>query len=56
MTLTAHDDGTTVLEGPVVDQAALHGMLRTLRDLGLPLVSLNQTPDEPAPHATSPST
>ncbi len=42
MTLTAQDDGTTVIEGPVADQAALHGLLRTLRDLGLPLVSLTQ--------------
>lgn len=40
MTLTAHDDGTTVIHGPVADQSALHGLLRTLRDLGLPLVSV----------------
>ncbi len=33
-------DGTTILAGPVVDQAALHGVLRTVRDLGLPLVSV----------------
>lgn len=33
-------DGTTILTGPVVDQAALHGMLRKVRDLGLPLVSV----------------
>jgi hypothetical protein len=39
MTLTHLDDGTTVLEGDITDQAALHGVLRTLRDLGLPLVS-----------------
>jgi hypothetical protein len=43
MTLTTDDDGTTVLEGPVTDQAALHGLLRTLRDLGLPLLSLTRT-------------
>jgi hypothetical protein len=43
MTLTTDDDGTTVIEGPVTDQAALHGLLRTLRDLGLPLVSLTRT-------------
>ena len=33
-------DGTTILAGPVVDQAALHGVLRTVRDLGLPLLSV----------------
>ncbi len=33
-------DGTTILSGPVVDQAALHGLLRTVRDLGLPLLSV----------------
>jgi hypothetical protein len=40
MTLTAQHDGTTVIEGPVTDQSALHGLLRTLSDLGLPLVSV----------------
>lgn len=35
-------DGTTILFGPVVDQAALHGLLRRVRDLGLPLVSVVQ--------------
>jgi len=34
------DDGTTVLTGTPVDQAALHGVLQVLRDLGLPLVSV----------------
>jgi hypothetical protein len=43
MTLTAHDDGTTVIEGPVADQSALHGLLRKLSDLGLPLVSVTAT-------------
>ena len=33
-------DGTTLLEGPVVDQAALHGLLQKVRDTGLPLVSV----------------
>ena len=42
MTLTPGDDGTTVLHGPVVDQAALHGLLARLRDLGLPLISVRQ--------------
>jgi hypothetical protein len=42
MTLTAMSDGTTVLEGPIVDQAALHGVLHKVRDTGLPLLSVNQ--------------
>src|SRR5688572_26299116 len=40
MTLTAEDDSTTVIRGPVVDQAALHGLLQRLRDLGITLLSL----------------
>jgi hypothetical protein len=47
MTMTTHSDGTTVLEGPVVDQAALHGLLTKLRDLGLPLLSLTQVDADP---------
>lgn len=41
MTMTT-GDGLTLLEGPVVDQAALHGLLHQLRDIGLPLVSVRQ--------------
>ena len=44
MTLTRGADGTTVLDGPVVDQSALHGLLRKVSDLGLPLVSLTPIP------------
>jgi hypothetical protein len=40
LTITLEDNGNTLLTGPVVDQAALHGMLRKVRDLGLPLVSV----------------
>ena len=40
LTITLEDNGETLLTGPVVDQAALHGLLRTVRDLGLPLVSV----------------
>lgn len=40
--LINEDDGTTVISGPVVDQAALHGLLSKLRDLGVPLVSVVQ--------------
>jgi len=38
--LTNEADGTTVVRGPVVDQAALHGLLQQLRDMGLPLLSV----------------
>ena len=39
MTITREDNGDTLLTGPVVDQAALHGLLRKVRDLGIPLIS-----------------
>lgn len=39
-------DGTTVLSGPVTDQAALHGLLSRVRDLGLPLISVAQVADD----------
>lgn len=42
MTITLQDNGDTLLAGPVVDQAALHGLLKKVRDLGLPLISINQ--------------
>jgi hypothetical protein len=48
MTLTAADDGTTVIRGPVADQAALHGLLQTLRDLGITLLSLIPLPADEA--------
>src|SRR5690348_5783971 len=47
MTLTRHADGTTVLAGPVVDQSVLHGLLRKVSDLGLPLVSVTPIPAIP---------
>jgi len=40
LTVTAHNDGTTVIHGHVTDQAALFGLLQKLRDIGLPLVSV----------------
>jgi hypothetical protein len=50
------DEGDTLLTGPVVDQAALHGLLRRVRDLGLPLVSVTPVEGgtEPAPPLTGP--
>ena len=42
LSLTNEADGTTVISGPVVDQAALHGLLQKLRDVGMPLVSITQ--------------
>ena len=42
LSITLEADGTTLLSGPVVDQAALHGLLRRIRDLGTPLLSVNR--------------
>ena len=47
MTLTRHADGTTVIDGPVADQSALHGLLCKVSDLGLPLVSVTPIPAIP---------
>ena len=41
LSFTHTSDGTTILAGPVVDQAALYGLLRKVRDLGLPLLAVN---------------
>jgi hypothetical protein len=40
LTVSHESDGTTVISGPIADQAALHGVLQRVRDLGLPLVSV----------------
>ncbi|HEY7911337.1 MAG TPA: hypothetical protein VIG62_05430 [Blastocatellia bacterium] len=40
LTVTLEENGETLITGPVVDQAALHGLLRKVRDLGIPLVSV----------------
>jgi hypothetical protein len=41
LTATLEEDGNTLLSGPVVDQSALHGILKKIRDLGMPLLSMN---------------
>ena len=43
MTLVLSEDGSTVIHGQVADQAALHGLIQKVRDLGLPLLSVTQT-------------
>ena len=41
MTITLEENGNTLVTGPLVDQAALHGLLKKVRDLGMPLISVN---------------
>lgn len=52
LTVSSEIDGTTVISGPITDQAALHGLLQRVRDLGLPLVSVNRL-DGGQPHTTT---
>ena len=47
LSITLEADGTTMLTGPVVDQAALHGLLRKIRDLGLTLLALDSVDADP---------
>lgn len=41
LTIVLEEDGSTLLSGPVIDQSALHGILKKIRDLGMPLLSVN---------------
>jgi hypothetical protein len=52
LTLTHDSDGTTIIHGPVADQAALYGLLQKTRDLGLPLLSVRQAEPGHAPVPT----
>jgi hypothetical protein len=55
MGLTHQSNGTTLIHGPVVDQAALYGLLQKMRDVGLPLVSVRQVDsDQPDVPTTDP--
>jgi hypothetical protein len=47
MTITLEEDGNTLLTGSVIDQAALHGVLKKIRDLGMPLLSVNFVGPDP---------
>lgn len=48
LTITLKDNGDTLLTGPVLDQAALYGLLKKVRDLGMPLVSVTRNDPGPA--------
>jgi hypothetical protein len=48
LSLSSEDDGTTIISGLVADQAALHGLLHRVRDIGLPLVSVTRVEPNPA--------
>jgi hypothetical protein len=48
LTITLEEDGDTLLTGPVIDQAALHGLLKKVRDLGMPLISVSPLENGPS--------
>jgi hypothetical protein len=52
LVITLEENGDTLLTGPVIDQAALHGLMKKVRDLGMPLVSVR--PLEPSPSSALP--
>jgi len=53
LTITLEDNGDTLISGPVIDQAALHGLLKRIRDLGITLISVcpgqSKDPDSVSP-------
>jgi hypothetical protein len=56
LTVSHEGDGTTLISGPIADQAALHGLLQRVRDLGLPLVSVTRDETDPPTDRLSTST
>ncbi len=48
LTITLEDNGDTLLTGPIIDQAALYGLLKKVRDLGMPLLSVNRIESDQA--------
>ena len=56
VTLTLEEDGNTLLTGPIVDQSALYGLLKKVRDLGMPLLSVNRVePNQASESEVKPS-
>ncbi len=53
LAITLEDNGETLLTGPLIDQAALHGLLRKVRDLGVPLLSVNRVKPHETHHSRS---
>ena len=53
LAITLDENGDTLITGPVADQAALHGLLRKIRDLGIPLISLVLLEPGPADRSQS---
>ena len=49
LVMIPEENGYTLLTGPLADQAALHGLLKKVRDLGLPLISVNSVEPDPQP-------
>jgi hypothetical protein len=48
LAITLEEDGSTLFTGPLLDQAALHGLLKKVRDLGIPLISVNRVGPGPS--------
>ncbi len=55
LTITLKENGHTLLTGPVIDQAALYGLLKKVRDLGMPLLAVNHVDSDPLGSAKKPS-